>query len=74
VADAASRACRRFASAGDDVYNAIFHPYYERLLAHCDAVLRIGGASSGTDRMVEAAERRGLLIYRDLAEIPCAAV
>ncbi len=58
---------------GDAVYDGIFHPHCERLLAHCDAVLRIGGASSGADRMVEAAERSGLLVYRDLAEIPSVA-
>ena len=55
---------------GDNVYDAIFHPHCERLLAHCDAVLRIGGASAGADRMVAAAEARGLLVYRDLADIP----
>jgi len=55
---------------GDEVYDAIFHPHCERLLAHCDAVLRIGGASAGADRMVAAAEGRGLLIYRSLDEIP----
>lgn len=57
---------------GDSVYDAIFHPHCERLLAHCDAVLRIGGASSGADRMVAAAEARGLLVYRSLVEIPAA--
>ena len=58
---------------GDAVYDAIFHPHCERLLAHCDAVLRIGGASNGADRMVNAANERGLLIYHDLAAIPPAA-
>lgn len=58
---------------GDSVYEAVFHAHCERLLAHCDAVLRIGGPSAGADRMVAAAERRGLLIYRDLADIPCVA-
>jgi ADP-ribose pyrophosphatase len=52
------------------VYDAIFHPHCERLLAHCDAVLRIGGPSEGADRMVAAAERRGLLVYRALDEVP----
>jgi ADP-ribose pyrophosphatase len=55
---------------GDAVYDAIFHSHCERLLSHCDAVLRIGGPSAGADRMVTAAGERGLLIYRDLAEIP----
>ena len=54
---------------GDAVYDALFHPHCERLLDHCDAVLRIGGASAGADRMVALAAQRGLLVYRDLAEI-----
>ena len=58
---------------GDAVYDAVFHPHCERLLAHCDALLRIGGASEGADRMVAAARKRGLRIYRDLAEVPCMA-
>jgi ADP-ribose pyrophosphatase len=58
---------------GDSVYDAIFHAHCERLLAHCDAVLRIGGPSAGADRMVAAAERRRLLVYRDLTEVPCVA-
>lgn len=58
---------------GDAVYDALFHPHCERLLSHCDAVLRIGGPSAGADRMVAAAQERGLLIYRDLSDIPDAA-
>jgi len=57
-------------AVGDAVYDAVFHPHCERLLAHCDAVLRIGGPSEGADRMVAEAARRGLLVYRDLADIP----
>ena len=56
-------------TVGDAVYEALFHPHCERLLAHCDAVLRIGGASEGADRMVARARRRELRIYHDLAEI-----
>ena len=57
-------------AVGDAVHDALFHPHCERLLAHCDAVLRIGGPSEGADRMLAAAARRGLLVYRDLADIP----
>jgi ADP-ribose pyrophosphatase len=56
---------------GDAVYDAVFHPHCERLLDHCDALLRVGGASEGAERMVAAAQQRGLRIYRDLADIPC---
>jgi hypothetical protein len=55
---------------GDDLFNEIFHPISERLLAHCDAVLRIGGASEGADLMVRIAEERGLNVYRSLSEVP----
>lgn len=58
---------------GDAVYDAMFHVHCERLLAHCDAVLRIGGASAGADRMVAVAMERGLLIYQDIDDIPSVA-
>lgn len=58
---------------GDTVYEALFHPHCERLLSHCDAVLRVGGPSAGADRMVAAAAARGLPVYRELADIPYAA-
>lgn len=58
--------------AGDSVHDAIFHPHCERLLARCDAVLRIGGPSQGADRMATAAQQLGLLVYRDLDEVPWA--
>src|SRR5918998_5929680 len=34
---------------GDAAFDEIFHPIAERLLSRCDAVLRVGGASSGAD-------------------------
>lgn len=57
-------------TVGDTVYEQIFHPHCERLLAHCDAVLRIGGASAGAAAMVALAQQRGLLVYHSLEEIP----
>jgi hypothetical protein len=39
------------------------------LLGKCDAVLRIGGPSSGADDMVATGERLGKRIFRDLSEI-----
>jgi hypothetical protein len=60
---------------GDAAFNEIFHPIAERLLARCDAVLRVGGASQGADQMVESARKRGLQVFTRLQEIPgCAAV
>ena len=55
---------------GDDAFNEIFHPVAERLLARCDGVLRVGGASQGADLMVRRAEEQGLAVYRQLREIP----
>lgn len=39
------------ARPGDPLFDEIFHPVAEQLLDRCDAVLRIGGASEGADRM-----------------------
>jgi len=58
--------------AGDAVFDAVFHAHAQRLLAHCDAVLRIGGASSGADLMVATAEALGKRVYYRLEEIPAA--
>ena len=54
----------------DDADAEIFHPVAERVLARCDACLRIGGASDGADRMVAAARRLGKTVFTDPAEIP----
>lgn len=54
---------------GDSVYEALFHAHATRLLGHCDAVLRIGGASSGADRMVAVARSLGLPVYCSPDEI-----
>jgi molybdopterin biosynthesis enzyme len=52
----------------------IFYPIAERLLARCDAVLRVGGASAGADEMVRQARARGIRVFTGLDEIPGAAV
>ena len=57
---------------GDPLFREIFHPVAERLLARCDAVLRIGGASEGADRMVAQARAQGKDVYTSLADIPAA--
>jgi hypothetical protein len=55
---------------GDEAFNEIFHPIAERLLAKCDAVLRMGGPSAGADLMVEVARERGLLVFHGLEDVP----
>jgi ADP-ribose pyrophosphatase len=55
---------------GDHAFNEIFHPIAERLLAKCDAVLRVGAESKGADQMVEISRQRGLKIFTKLEQIP----
>lgn len=55
---------------GDAAFDEIFDPVAERLVMHCDAVLRVGGASKGADDMVEAARARGLAVFNALRDVP----
>ena len=55
---------------GDAAFDEIFHPIAERLLAHCDAVLRTGGPSKGADLMVETARAHGLAVFHSLRDVP----
>ena len=55
---------------GDEVFNEIFHPIAVDLIDHCDAVLRIGGASAGADEMVRTGEQKGKTIFYSKDEIP----
>jgi hypothetical protein len=48
----------------------VMYPPAERLLQHCDAVLRLPGASRGADQDVAIARERGLPVYFDVAQIP----
>lgn len=54
---------------GDPVFNEIFHPISRRLVAKCDACLRIGGPSIGADEMVALARQHGKVVYFSLEEI-----
>lgn len=56
------------AETGDVMYETA-----HRLLQHCDAVLRLPGASAGADQDVAIATERGLPVYRSLEQIPAAA-
>lgn len=60
-------------SIGDSVFNEIFHPISRRLVAKCDACLRIGGPSAGADEMVALARQHGKAVYFALEELPGAA-
>ena len=60
-------------SLADELAAAVLYPTADRLLHHCDAVLRLPGASTGADNDVRLATERGLPVYHDVAEIPAAA-
>jgi hypothetical protein len=55
---------------GDPIFDEIFHPIARELIGKCNAVLRIGGPSSGADDMVASGLKLGKKIYRALEEIP----
>jgi hypothetical protein len=59
-----------FQQVGDAPFNEIFHPISERIVARCDAVLRIGGASQGADQMVATAQAHGRQVFYHLQDIP----
>ena len=46
----------------------ISNPLAERLLGRCDAVLRVGGPSTGADALVGMGRSRGLRVYFNLEE------
>lgn len=55
---------------GDAAFAEVFHPIAIRLLARCDAVLRVGGPSQGADEMVRIAREQGGRVFFSLAEVP----
>jgi hypothetical protein len=61
-------------SAGSGVFEPlaqeVMYPTAERLLQHCDAVLRLSGESTGADEDVRIARERGIPVYYSLDEIP----
>ena len=56
----------------DPLAERVMYPTAQRLLQHCDAVLRLPGASTGADEDVRIARERGLPVYTRLDEIPAA--
>jgi hypothetical protein len=57
-------------TVGDDLYEEILHPTAGRLLQHCDALLRLEGASKGADNDVKIANERGIPVYYHLHDVP----
>ena len=58
------------ATATDPLADEVLYPTAQRLLRHCDAVLRLPGHSAGADQDVATAEELGLPIYHDITQIP----
>ena len=57
-------------SPADPIAAEIMYPTAERLLRHCDAVLRLPGESTGADEDVRIARERGLPVYERVEDIP----
>ncbi|MGO1052663.1 DUF4406 domain-containing protein [Crossiella sp. CA198] len=57
-------------SPADPVAEEIMYPTADRLLHHCDAVLRLPGESKGADQDVAIAQQRGLPVYHRIEDIP----
>jgi hypothetical protein len=58
------------ARVGDELWQEILYPVAHRLIAHCDAVLRLEGASAGADEDVRLARERGLPVYFRITDVP----
>ena len=54
----------------DPLASQVMYPTAERLLAHCDAVLRLPGESRGADQDVAIATERGLPVYYRREDVP----
>jgi hypothetical protein len=54
----------------DPLAEQVMYPTAQRLLQHCDAVLRLPGASTGADQDVAIARDRGIPVYYTVDDIP----
>jgi len=54
---------------GDEAYEEISYPVSRQILAKCDAILRIDGASKGADEDVRIAGENGIKVYYKLEDI-----
>ncbi|MEU3624257.1 MULTISPECIES: DUF4406 domain-containing protein [Amycolatopsis] len=57
-------------TVADPVAKEVMYPTADRLLHHCDAVLRLPGDSTGADQDVAIALSRGLAVYHRVEDIP----
>jgi hypothetical protein len=54
---------------GDKIYEEISYPVSRRILAKCDAILRLPGKSKGADGDVQLAMKRGIKVYYNVEDI-----
>ena len=54
----------------DPLAEQVMYPTAQRLLQHCDAVLRLPGESTGADQDVAIARERGIPVYDRVEMIP----
>jgi len=54
----------------DPFAEQVMYPTAERLLQHCDGVLRLPGASTGADQDVRIAQERGIPVWHRVEDVP----
>ena len=54
----------------DPLAEQVMYPTAERLLQHCDGVLRLPGESTGADQDVRIARERGIPVWHRLEDVP----
>jgi len=54
----------------DPLAEQVMYPTAQRLLQHCDAVLRLPGESTGADQDVAIARERGIPVYERVEMVP----
>lgn len=54
----------------DPVAEQVMYPTAERLLQHCDGVLRLPGESKGADQDEAIARERGIPVWHRLEDVP----
>ena len=54
----------------DPLAEQVMYPTAQRLLQHCDGVLRLPGASTGADQDVAIARERGIPVWIRLEDVP----
>ena len=54
----------------DPLAEQVMYPTAERLLQHCDGVLRLPGESNGADQDVAIARERGIPVWHRIEDVP----